>query len=171
MHNCRYSPSLVKHVLTVFTASIKKHHLLNRLIPFGKTHRTPRGVSLPDNHRWMKTFTSPFSCWARFLRLLACCSRGSFIRSVFGDKRAVEDGRGRRPAHPGENYPRPSPARHTVNSRRCGGCVWGEDQALTAFIISSSASMRRFWTRLGLISPDGCISGHFAIKLLQWMIT
>lgn len=51
----------------------------------------------------------------------------------------------------GGNYPRSSPARHTVNSRRCGGCVRGENQALTAFIISSSASMRQFGTRLGLI--------------------
>lgn len=156
---CRYSPSLVNTFWQYLQPVSKKHHLLNRLIPFGKTHQTPRGVSLPDNHRGMKTFTSP------------CCSWGSFIRSVFGDKRAAEDGRGRRPAHPGENYPRPSPARHTVNSRRCGGRVWGEDRAVTAFIISSSASMRRFWTRLGLISPDWCISGHFAIKLLQWMIT
>lgn len=167
---CRYSPSLV-NVSTVFTACIENHRQLNCLIPFGKTHQTIQGASLPDNHRWTKSFTSPFSRWARFVRLLPCCSRGSFIRSVFGDKRAVEDRRGRWPAHPGGNYPRPSPTRHTVNSRRCGGCVRGENQALTAFIISSSASLRRFGTRLGLIWPDRCFSGHFAIRLLQWMIT
>lgn len=49
-----------------------------------------------------------------------------------------------------------------------GGCVWLEDQALTAFILSTSASRRQFWTRFALIWPDGCISGHFAIMLLHW---
>lgn len=89
--------------------------------PFGKTHQTRRSFIAWQPSRGQNLHRSVFTLSQIYL------PAGALIQRLFGHEREREgrrDRRGRRPAHPGENYPRPSPARHTANSRRgCGGGV------------------------------------------------